>query len=86
MAAEVPRMSSLDFIRQILIDKYDVKADAIRPEATLQDLGIDSLTVVEMIFDVSEKYGIDIPDERLKFTTLGEVVAVVDEFVAAKPS
>jgi acyl carrier protein len=77
-------MSSLDFIRQILVDKYDVKPEAIHPEATLQDLGIDSLTVVEMIFDVSEKYGIDIPDERLKFTTLGEVVAVVDEFVAAK--
>ena len=77
-------MSSLDFIRQILVDKYDVSAEAIRPEATLQDLGIDSLTVVEMIFDVSEEYGIDIPDERLKFKTLGEVVALVDEFVAAK--
>jgi acyl carrier protein len=77
-------MSSFDYIKQLLVDKYEVKAEAIKPESTLQDLGIDSLTVVEMIFDVSEKYGIDIPDERLKFTTLGEVVAIVDEFVAAK--
>jgi acyl carrier protein len=77
-------MSSFDYIKQLLVDKYEVKSEAIKPESTLQDLGIDSLTVVEMIFDVSEKYGIDIPDERLKFTTLGEVVAIVDEFVAAK--
>lgn len=77
-------MSSFDYIKQILVEKYEVKAEAIKPEATLQDLGIDSLTVVEMIFDVSEKYGIDIPDDRLKFTTLGEVVAIADEFIAAK--
>jgi acyl carrier protein len=77
-------MSSFDYIKQLLVDKYEVKSETIKPESTLADLGIDSLTVVEMIFDVSEKYGIDIPDERLKFTTLGEVVAIVDEFVAAK--
>jgi len=77
-------MSSFDFIRKLLIEKFDVKPEVIRPEATLADLGIDSLSVVEIVFDVSDHFGIDIPDERLKFNTLGEVVAVVDEFVSAK--
>ena len=77
-------MSSFDFIRKLLVEKFDVKPEVIQPEATLADLGIDSLTVVEIVFDVSDHYAIDIPDERLKFSTLGEVVAVVDEFVRAK--
>ena len=68
----------------MLIDRFDVKAEVISPDATLASLGIDSLAAVELVFDVSEKYGIDIPDDQLNFTTLGEVVAVVDQFVQAK--
>jgi len=36
------------------------------------------------MFDVSDHYGIDIPDERANFNTLGEAVALVDECVKAK--
>ena len=55
-----------------------------RPEATLADLGLDSLAIAELMFDVADKYDIDIPDDRSNFTTLGEAVALVDEFVQAK--
>ena len=77
-------MKSYDYIRQILIDKFDVDADAIAPEATLESLGLDSLTMVELMFDISEKYDIEIPTDKLDFKTLGEAVALVDETVQAK--
>ena len=36
------------------------------------------------MFDVSDNYDIDIPDERSNINTMGEAVALVDEFIQAK--
>ena len=79
-------MSSFDFIRQTLIDKYDVDAGAITSDATFQTLGLDSLTMVELMFDVTEKYDIEIPNDKLDFKTLGEAAALIDETLQAKNS
>lgn len=79
-------MSSFDYIRQTLIDKFDVDAEAITSEATFETLGLDSLTMVELMFEVTEKYEIEIPNEKLDFKTLGEAVAVIDETLQAKNS
>ena len=77
-------MGTYDYIKQLLIEKHDVKPDVIRPEATLAELGLDSLSAAELMFDVADKYGIDIPDDRANFTTLGDGAALVDELVQSK--
>ena len=77
-------MSSFAHIQETLVSKYGVAPEVIKPEATLTELGLDSLSVAELMFDVSDHYGIDIPDERANFNTLGEAVALVDECVKAK--
>ena len=79
-------MSSFDFIRQTLIDKFDVDAEAITSDATFETLGLDSLTMVELMFDVTEKYDIEIPNDKLDFKTLGEAAALIDETLQAKNS
>ncbi len=79
-------MSAFAYLQEVLTDKYDVKPDAIRPDATLEELGLDSLSVAELLFDVGEKFGIDVPDDRTDFKTLGEAAAIVDELVQAKGS
>jgi acyl carrier protein len=77
-------MGSYPHIRELLIEKYEVSAEAITPEATLTELGLDSLSIAEMLFDVADKYDIDIPDARVQLTTLGEAAALVDEVVRQK--
>jgi len=79
-------LSSFDYIRQTLIDKFDVDAEAITSEATFETLGLDSLTMVELMFEVTEKYEIEIPNEKLDFKTLGEAAALIDETLQAKNS
>ncbi len=79
-------MSSFDYSRQTLIDKFDVDAEAITSDATFQTLGLDSLTMVELMFDVTEKYDIEIPNDKLDFKTLGEAAALIDETLQAKNS
>ena len=77
-------MSPYTFLAQVLSEKYDVDPDTISPEATLTELGLDSLTIVELLFDVEDEFGIEIPEERATFQTLAEAAALVDELVQAK--
>ena len=77
-------MTPYAFLADVLSEKYDVDPDAISPEATLTELGLDSLTIVELLFDVEDEFGIEVPEDRATFETLAEAAALVDELVQAK--
>ena len=77
-------MTPYAFLADVLKEKYEVDPDAISPEATLTELGLDSLTIVELLFDVEDEFGIEVPEERATFETLAEAAALVDELVQAK--
>jgi acyl carrier protein len=78
------RVTPYAFLAQVLREKYDVAQEAISLEATLDELGLDSLTVVELLFDVEDEFGIEVPEERATFQTLAEAAALVDELIQAK--
>ncbi len=77
-------MSPYEFLAETLSEKYDVDREAISPEATLTELGLDSLTVVELLFDVEDEFEIEVPEERATFQTLAEAAALVEELLQAK--
>ena len=60
-------MTPYAFMAEVLSEKYDVAREAISPEATLTELGLDSLTIVELLFDVEDEFGIEVPEERATF-------------------
>lgn len=77
-------MRAYSYLAEVLVDKYDVDKDKIRPEATLTDLGLDSLMVVEFLFDVEDEFNIEVPDDRAEFETLNEAATLIDELIEAK--
>ena len=77
-------MTPYAFLAETLAEKYDVERDVISPEATLTELGLDSLTIVELLFDVEDEFGIEVPEERATFETLAEAAALVEELLQAK--
>ena len=76
-------MTAYEFLAQALSGEYEVDPDKISPEASLADLGLDSLTFVELLFDVEDEFGIKIP-EGVSFETLADAAKLVDELVRAK--
>ena len=58
-------MSDLaDKVRQIIIDQLDVSLDEVVPEASfIDDLGADSLDLVELVMAMEEQFDVEIPDE-----------------------
>ncbi len=69
-------MSVEDKIKEIIMEKLSVEMDEIVPEASfVDDLGADSLDLVELIMTMEEEFDIDISDEDAE-----KLVTVKDAF------
>lgn len=68
-------------LKEIVVDRLDVEEDQIKPEASfVEDLGADSLDIVELIMGIEEEFDIEIPDEDAeKLTNVGEAMNYVKE-------
>ena len=68
-------------VKKIIADKLDVEEDKITPESSfLDDLGADSLDIVELIMELEEEFGIEIPDEDAeKIRTVADAVKYIEE-------
>ncbi len=70
-------MSTLDKVKEVVIDKLGVEDEKIVSSASfVDDLGADSLDTVELIMQLEEEFGIEIPDEDAE--TITTVQAAVD--------
>jgi acyl carrier protein len=69
-------MATLDKLKQLVAEILEVPEDMIKPESRFkEDLGADSLSLVEMAMELEEKYGISISDEVAeKFITVQDVI------------
>ena len=73
-------MSTFDKVKEVVIDKLGVEDDKIVSEASfVDDLGADSLDTVELIMQLEEEFGIEIPDEDAEaITTVQAAVDYID--------
>ena len=53
--------SVLETVRTLVADKAMLDRDQVTPDSGMDELGIDSLTVVELIFAIEEAFGIEVP-------------------------
>lgn len=67
-------------VKTMLVSDLQVNADEVKPEAELiNDLGINSLELADLILLCEEKFGIEIKDDDIhKFITVGDVVAYLE--------
>lgn len=68
-------------MKKILAEQLDTDIDSITLETDIQDdLGADSLDVVEMLMSIEDEFEIEIPDEKIEgLKTVGQVVDYIQE-------
>jgi len=73
-------MSTLDKVKEVIIDKLGAEEDKIESSSSfVDDLGADSLDTVELIMQLEEEFGIEIPDEDAeKMTTVQSAVDYIE--------
>ncbi|MDD2722154.1 MAG: phosphopantetheine-binding protein [Gallionella sp.] len=79
-------MSSLPTIQRMMIEQFDLKIEDLTPDATLESLGLDSLSVIEFMFNLEDELKIKMSDERVEIKTLQDVVNLTDKLVAEQSS
>ncbi|MGB9823525.1 MAG: acyl carrier protein [Candidatus Hydrothermia bacterium] len=69
-------MDIFNALKEIIVDKLSVSEDQIKLESRfMEDLGADSLDVVELVMAIEEKFNIEVPDEDAeKIRTVGDAV------------
>jgi acyl carrier protein len=71
----------LEKITGIIAEQLDVDAEAVSPEKSFtDDLGADSLAIVELVLALEEEFGIKIPDDKVdSIKTVGDAVEYIKQ-------
>jgi acyl carrier protein len=77
--------SAFDRVKAIVVEQLGVDAAQVTPQSKfVEDLGADSLDVVELVMALEEAFDIEIPDEDAeKIATVGEAVKYIESHVEA---
>ena len=72
-----------DKIKEIIIEQLGVSAQEVVPEASfIDDLGADSLDIVELVMALEEEWGLEIPDDDAeKIQTIQDAINYIEERV-----
>jgi acyl carrier protein len=78
-------MSVEEKVKSIIVEQLGVDADEVTPGASFtDDLGADSLDIVELVMAFEEEFGIEIPDEEAeKIAKVEEAVAYIQQHAEA---
>jgi acyl carrier protein len=66
----------------MMVEQFDLKLEDLTPDATLESLGLDSLSVIEFMFNLEDELKIKMSDERVDIKTLQDVTNLVDSLIA----
>jgi acyl carrier protein len=73
-------MDVFETLKEIIVEELDVTPEQVTPDARFQeDLGADSLDVVELIMKIEERFGIEVPDtDAEKIRTVQDAVKYIE--------
>ena len=67
----------LEKVKAILAEQFDVEEDKVTADTDLQeDLGADSLDVVDLLMSIEDEFGVEVPDDEIEnIKTVGSLVS-----------
>lgn len=77
-------MESLELIKNFLDTRLGVEGDKVVPAAALADLGIDSLMLLELMFEFEDRFGIKLSQDLPAPRTVGDMATLMDGLIASR--
>ena len=75
-------MQTLELLRQYLQKKASIDPARVTPEAQLEDIGVDSLILIDLMFELEESLNVRVPDMDSRPTTVAELIDLFDALSA----
>ena len=80
-------MTTFETVRDMMVDQFKLDPAQVTPDATLESLKIDSLSAVQFMFLLEEKFELDTPSESSgQLRNVQDVVNEIDRLIADKAS
>lgn len=76
--------TTFDRLRAILARDYKLEVSAVTPDSPLDQLGLDSLATVELLWNVEDEFKIKLPSEPVPLVTVDDVVRYIDSLIEAR--
>jgi len=78
--------TTFERLQQLFIAHFDYNIEELTAVTTLENLGLDSLDIIEFMFDIENEFNIRIPDREFKVTTIQDMVDALDRFISEQNS
>jgi acyl carrier protein len=75
-------MQTLELLRQYLQKKASIDPASVTPEARLEDIGVDSLILIDLMFELEESLNVRVQDMDTRPTTVAELIDLFDALSA----
>jgi acyl carrier protein len=79
-------MGTLAAVQKVIAAELDLEASDLDPARSLEELGVDSLGVIEVMFKLEDEFNIKMPDERVPIKTVQDIADLVDRLVSERDS
>jgi acyl carrier protein len=78
--------TTLERLQKLFIARFDYKLEELTASTTLENLGLDSLDVIDFLFDIEDEFNIKVPDREFEVTTIQDMVEALDRFISEQDS
>ena len=74
-------MSTIDKVKELIAEQLCISVDEIKDDANvIEDLGADSLDVVELVMTFEDEFNVSIPNEKLEeLKSIPQIVKIIEE-------
>ena len=71
----------IEKVKELVAEQLGISKDAVTAESNIiEDLGADSLDVIEMLMTLEEEFGISIPDDKInQIKTVGQIIELIEQ-------
>ncbi len=77
-------MNSFEMVSNAIANKLEIDVATIKPDCTLEELGLDSLDTFDIIFEAEDKLGIKVPNDQVDVKTIQDMTNLLDQLLAKK--
>ena len=76
-----PSKNTWATVQAIVAEELDIAITELLPDRPLEELGVDSLGIIEVMFKLEESFDIRMGDERVPIKTVQDIANIVDKLI-----
>ena len=86
MPAVLPDKTTVATVQKVIAEELDIAITELDPARVLEELGVDSLGIIEVMFTLEETFGVRMGDDRVPIRSVQDIADIVDRLIRERDS